>query len=103
MDVNTEAISSILEELASIDISVSVIEGALALCHTVAPVAIVLCSILPELLTFSMLDMDLLLSFSIENKFHLTCIRGSFTYGEILFEVNLLTIYFFNVISISCF
>jgi hypothetical protein len=74
VNIYSESASSILKEFTGIDITVSMIKSSLALGHPVPPVPIVLGTILPELLTFSVFDVDFDLCFSIEDKLHLSSI-----------------------------
>ena len=103
MYINSESICSVLVELSGVDISVGVIEGALALCHSISPVTVVLGSILPELLALTVLDVNFFLGFSVEDKLHLAGVGGALAHWEIFFEIDLLTVYFFYVISVCCF
>jgi hypothetical protein len=67
MDIYTKSVCAILEKLACVDIAIGVVKSTLALSHAVPPVSIVLGAVLPQLLSFAVLDVNLILGFSIEN------------------------------------
>ena len=67
MDIDPKSICTILDKLSCVYISVGVVKCALAFSYAVPPVAIVLGAVLPQLLSFAMLDMNLILGFCIEN------------------------------------
>jgi hypothetical protein len=66
VDVDAEAVGSVLEELSRIDVAIGMVECALALRHSISPVAVVFCAVLPQLFAFAMLDKYFFLGLSIE-------------------------------------
>jgi len=65
--INSEPISSILEKLSCIHITVSVIKSALSLRHSISPVTVILGSVAPCLLSFPVLYINLFLCFGVDN------------------------------------
>ena len=89
MCVDPISVSSILLELPLVDVSVGMVEGALALSHAIPPVSVVGSSIWPYLDSLTMLNKDRLsIYIQFRRHNHLACIRSPFAHFVIALVFN---------------
>ena len=96
MYINSESISSILEELAGINITVRMVKRSLTFGHTVSPVTLIFSSVLPDLRALPMFYVNLLFCFKVRDQLHLAGVCGSFANLVIVLDFDLVFIYIFD-------
>ena len=101
MHVDAETIRSVLVELSGVYISIGMVEIALALSHSVAPISLVLCAIEPYLSSFSVFDVNFLPCLAVRDFLHLTSVGGALPNLEVCFADDLFLVDLFDFVAES--